>query len=80
MCLIQTSLLNQKALVFNYMPAKLCKNKSGWIIEFYVENPITYEMCRIRKRVHFIKKRYESARDAESHCQKIIFDINTMFP
>jgi len=76
MRLIQTSLLNQKALVFNYMPAKLCKNKSGWIIEYYVENPITYEMCRVRKRVHFIKKRYGTVRDAESHCQKIIFDIN----
>jgi len=77
MRLIQTSLLNQKALVFNYMPAKLCKNRSGWIIEYYVENPITFEMCRIRKRVHFIKKRYKSVRDAESHCQKIILDINS---
>jgi len=77
MRLIQTSLLSQKALVFNYMPARLCKNKSGWIIEYYVENPITYEICRIRKRVHFIRKRYGTVRDAESHCQKIIFDINT---
>ena len=76
MRLIQTSLLNQKVLVFNYMPAKLCKNKAGWIIEYYVENPITMEMCRVRKRVHFIKKRYNSIRDAECHCQKIIFDIN----
>ncbi|MDR0207016.1 MAG: tyrosine-type recombinase/integrase [Bacteroidales bacterium] len=76
MRLIQTSLLNQKALVFNYMPAKLCKNRSGWIIEYYVENPLTFEMCRVRKRVHFIKKRYKSVRDAESHCQKIIYDIN----
>ena len=77
MRLIQTSLHNQKALVFNYMPAKLCKNKLGWIVEYYVENPITMELCRVRKRVHFIKKRYQSARDAENHCQKIIFDINT---
>ena len=77
MRLIQTSLLSQKALVFNYMPARLCKNKSGWIIEYYVENPITYEICRVRKRVHFIRKRYGTVRDAECHCQKIIFDINT---
>ena len=77
MRLLQTSLLNQKALVFNYMPAKLCKNHSGWLIEYYVENPITMEMCRVRKRVHFIRKRYGTVRDAESHCQKIIFDINT---
>jgi len=77
MRLIQTSLLNQKALVFNYMPAKLCKNRSGWIIEYYVENPISSEMCRVRKRVHFLKKRYGSSKDAETHCQKIIFDINS---
>jgi len=76
MRIIQTSLLNQKALVFNYMPAKLCKNRSGWIVEYYVENPITNEMCRVRRRVHFIKKRYKSIRDAENHCQRIIFDIN----
>ena len=42
MRLIQTTLHNQKALVFNYMPAKLCKRKSGWLIEYYVENPISY--------------------------------------
>ena len=58
------------------MPARLCKSKSGWLIEYYVENPITSEICRVRKRVHFIKKRYKNVRDAESHCQKIIFDIN----
>ena len=72
----QTSLLNQKALVFNFLPARLCKNRSGWMIEYYVENPLTSEICRVRKRVHFIRKRYQSIREAESHCQKIIFDIN----
>ena len=77
MRLIQTSLLNQKAMVFNYMPAILCKYKSGWLIEYYVENPITSEMCRVRRRVHFIRKRYKSVKEAESHCQKIIIDINT---
>jgi len=77
MRLIQTSLLNQKELIFNYLPAKLCKNKSGWVIEYYVENPITCELCRVRKRVRFIKKRYNNIKDAESHCQKIIFDINS---
>jgi hypothetical protein len=58
MRLIQTSHLNQNALVFNYVPAKLCKNHSGWLIEYYVENPISYEMCRVRRRVQFLKKRY----------------------
>ncbi|MCL2311237.1 MAG: tyrosine-type recombinase/integrase [Firmicutes bacterium] len=77
MRIIQTSLINQKTLVFNYLPAKLCKNRSGWLIEYYVENPINSDICRVRKRVNFIKKRYNSVRDAESHCQKIIFDINS---
>ena len=76
MRLIQTSLLNQKAMAFNYQQAILCKYKSGWLIEYYVENPITCEMCRVRRRVHFIRKRYKSAKDAETHCQKIILDIN----
>jgi len=30
----------------NYLPAILKEYKSGWIIEYYVENPSTQELCR----------------------------------
>ena len=31
----------------NYLPATLKTNKSGWLIEYYVENPQTHE-CLFR--------------------------------
>jgi len=30
----------------NYLPATLKTNKSGWIIEYYVENPQTQMLAR----------------------------------
>ena len=30
----------------NYLPATLKTNKSGWLIEYYVENPLTQELAR----------------------------------
>lgn len=32
----------------NYLPAMLKTNKSGWLIEYYVENPQTQELSRKR--------------------------------
>jgi site-specific recombinase XerD len=45
-------------------------------VEYYVENPITGDSDRVRKRVKNIYKRYKLKRDAEVHIEKIIFDIN----
>jgi len=42
--------ITQETLVFNYLPAKLKKYKGDWLIEFYVENPISYEFERVRNR------------------------------
>ena len=33
----------------NYLPATLKTNKSGWIIEYYVENPQTQILAKGRK-------------------------------
>jgi len=76
MYLSQPKTFNQETLCFNYLPAKLKKNKSGWIVEYYVENPITGDTVRIRQRVQSIAKRYKTKREAEVHIDKIIFDIN----
>jgi len=76
MYLNQHKAFNQETLNFNYLPAKLKKNKSGWLVEYYVENPITCDTIRIRKRVQNIAKRYKTKREAEIHIDKIIFDIN----
>ena len=68
--------ISQETLVFNYLPAKLRKYKSGWMVEYYVENPISTEFDRVRKRVQILVNRYRTKREAEIHCEKIIFDIN----
>lgn len=70
MRLSQKSTLNQESLVFNFLPARLCKNKSGWIVEYYVEHPISNDFIRVRKRVDIIRKRYKSIKEAELHIQK----------
>ncbi len=76
MHLNKKSPLTQDALIFNYLPAELKKYSCGWQIEYYVEDPITAEMIRIRNRVDLIRKRYSRQTEAISHINKILFDIN----
>lgn len=76
MHLIKQHSLTQESLVFNYLPAELKKYKCGWQIEYYVEDPTTNEMIRIRNRVDLIRKRYSKQTEAVSHINKMIFDIN----
>jgi len=38
----------------NYLPAILKTNKSGWIIEYYVENPLTQMLAR--KKIKLTKR------------------------
>jgi site-specific recombinase XerD len=64
------------ALIFNYLPAQLKQYSCGWQIEYYVEDPITGEMIRVRNRVDLIKKRYSKKSEAIQHINKLIFDIN----
>lgn len=76
MHLIKQHSQTQETLVFNYLPAELKKYKCGWQIEYYVEDPTTNEMIRIRNRVDLIRKRYSKQTEAVSHINKMIFDIN----
>ena len=66
----------QETLVFNYLPAVLKKYKCGWQIEYYVEDPTTNEMIRVRNRVDLIRKKYSKQTEAISHISKIVLDIN----
>lgn len=68
--------LNQNTLVFNYLPAELRKYKSGWMIEYWCEDPVTSEMRRCRLRVDKIRKRYPVQREAFVHISKIVNHIN----
>ncbi|PKP20383.1 MAG: hypothetical protein CVU04_04025 [Bacteroidetes bacterium HGW-Bacteroidetes-20] len=63
-------------LIFNYLPAQLKQYSCGWQIEYYVEDPITGEMIRVRNRVDLIKKRYSKKTEALQHINKMILDIN----
>ena len=70
------SFLTQETLVFSYLPAQLKKNKSGWLIEYWCEDPATNEMRRCRLRVAKICKRYSTQREAIVHIAKIVNHIN----
>jgi len=44
----------------NYLPATLKTNKSGWIIEYYVENPQTQMLARKKVKLQRLLMRYPS--------------------
>lgn len=64
-------------LTNNYLPAVLKENKSGWIIEYYIENPQTNTLARKQIRLKTLLKRYKSAKDARVHIARMIQNINT---
>jgi site-specific recombinase XerD len=68
--------LTQETLTFSYLPACLKKNKSGWVIEYWVENPALHTMSRKRIRVDHIRKRYTRQSEAVAHILKIANEIN----
>ncbi|MCL2290296.1 MAG: phage integrase SAM-like domain-containing protein [Bacteroidetes bacterium] len=60
----------------NYLPATLKTNKSGWIIEYYVENPQTQILSRKMIRLQRLPKRYPSKMEARRHINNIIVALN----
>ena len=60
----------------NYLPATLKTNKSGWLIEYYVENPQTQELARKKIRLERVLSRYPSKADAKKHINNIILALN----
>jgi integrase/recombinase XerD len=55
----------------NYYPAKLTKGKI-WYISYYIRNPYTEELERIRIKVNRIKNLQERAR----YCRKVLIELN----
>ena len=60
----------------NYLPATLKTNKSGWLIEYYVENPQTQELARKRIKLERLLSRYPSKTEAKKHINNIILALN----
>ena len=60
----------------NYLPATLKTNKSGWLIEYYVENPQTQQLARKKIRLARLLNRYSSKTEAKKHINNIIVALN----
>ena len=60
----------------NYLPATLKTNKSGWIIEYYVENPQTQLLARKKVKLQRLLMRYPSKTEAKKHINNIIVALN----
>lgn len=60
----------------NYLPATLKTNKSGWLIEYYVENPQTQELSRKKIRLERLVSRYQTKAEAKKHINNIIVALN----
>ena len=60
----------------NYLPATLKTNKSGWLIEYYVENPQTQQLARKKIRLERLMSRYTSKMEAKRHINNIIIALN----
>jgi hypothetical protein len=60
----------------NYLPATLKTNKSGWIIEYYVENPQTQILARKKIKLQRLLMRYPSKMEARRQINNIIVALN----
>ena len=66
----------KSCLTSNYLPAMLQEYKSGWVIEFYAENPITKKMERKKIKLTRLVSRYKSVKDARLHANKMVMALN----
>ena len=60
----------------NYLPAILKTNQSGWIIEYYVENPQTQMLARKKIKLQRLLCRYSSKTEAKKHINNIVVALN----
>lgn len=61
---------------YNYRPAILHEYKSGWLIEYYCENPVSKKMQRKTIKMNLLVSRYKNKRDARMHVNKIVSSLN----
>ena len=60
----------------NYLPAVLKTNQSGWLIEYYVENPQTQILTRKKIKLQRLLNRYPTKTEAKKHINNIIVALN----
>jgi len=60
----------------NYLPAVLKTNQSGWLIEYYVENPQTQQLARKKIKLQRLICRYSSKTEAKKHINNIVVALN----
>ena len=66
----------KSCFISNFLPAILREYKSGWIIEYYVENPATHVLQRKKIRLNRLVSRYKSIKEARNHANKMVIAIN----
>jgi len=66
----------KSCLTSNFLPAMLREYKSGWIVEYYAENPLTKKMERKKLKLTKLVSRYKSKKDARLHANKIVMALN----
>ena len=66
----------KSCLTSNYLPAMLREHKSGWIIEYYAENPLSKKLERKKFRLTRLVSRYKSVKDARLHANKMVMALN----
>ncbi|MFT3753676.1 MAG: tyrosine-type recombinase/integrase [Paludibacter sp.] len=62
--------------ITKYLPAVLKENKSGWIIEYYCEHPVTQILTRKQIKLQRIVSRYKSVKDARAHVSRMVMALN----
>lgn len=66
----------KSCLSSNFLPAILREYKSGWIIEYYIENPMTKKLERKKMKLTRLISRYKSVKDARIHANRIVMEVN----
>ena len=66
----------KSCLTSNYLPAILREYKTGWIIEYYVEHPLTKKLERKKMKLTKLVSRYKSVKDAWMHANRMVMALN----
>ena len=66
----------KSCLTSNFLPAILREYKSGWIIEYYAEHPMSKNLERKRIKLTRLVSRYKSVKDAKLHANKMVMALN----
>lgn len=74
----RTSLLGvAKVYGLRYLPAVLHRNKTGWIVEYYVQRPDSEVMERKRIKLNVLRKRYRTLAEFRVAANDIVSEINS---